>query len=472
MRHTEDPGSTPRDRRNPSGAVTRTVTAKARTRKEHRLLLALVLVFVCLAAGIMTVGYLSYQHFARQYRSQVESQLSAVADLKVAELGRWRFERLGDAGVVFENVTFSNLVARLFAGPKDVDAQRQIQVWMAQYRTHLQYDETRLLDPQGVTHLSAPANLPPASAAVRARIAHVVQSRQVELTDVYRNDHDGRAYITTLIPILDTQVRQRVIAILALRVDPEQYLFPFIRRWPTASQSAETLLVRRDGSDVLFLNELRFQKQTALALRIPLARSETLAVKAALGQTGIVEGVDYRGVAVIGDVRAVPGSAWFLVARMDSAEVLAPMRARLWDMVVVVGALVFSAGAGVGIVWRQQRVRVYRERLEAAEDLSETTAKLRRAEAMGHLGHWSLDLRARRLSWSDEVFHIHGIAVPAGRHRRVRIPRPAARPRRTAHSRLRRTCARQGRRPGEHVRDRVGRDRPAPERTRIAGEER
>ena len=84
---------------------------------------------------------------------------------------------------------------------------------------------------------------------------------------------------------------------------------------------------------------------------------------------GIVEGKDYRGVPVIASVRAVPDSPWFLVARMDISEVYAPLRERLWIMVILVGALLIGAGAGVGAVWRHQSARFYRERYEASEAL-------------------------------------------------------------------------------------------------------
>ena len=366
MRRTKDPGPAPRETRNLSGVGSGAATTNADPSREHHLLLVLILVFVCLSAGIVTVGYLSYRSYAAQYRAQVESQLLAIADLKVAELAQWRNERMGDAGLIFENAAFSDLVARLFAHPEDVDARGRTQAWMARCLTRPEYDEVRLLDPQGATRLSAPANPAPAPVAVRERIAEVVRSGQVAMTDVYRDEHDGREHIATLVPILHERDAHHVIGILTLRTDPEQYLFPFIRRWPTASRTAETLLVRRDGSDVLFLNELKFQKRTALALRIPLTRTDVLAVKAVLGQTGVVEGLDYRGVAVIGSVRPVPGSPWFLVARMDTAEILAPLRARRGDLAVVVGALLFAAAAGVGIAWRQHSARRYRERYEAA----------------------------------------------------------------------------------------------------------
>jgi len=54
-----------------------------------------------------------------------------------------------------------------------------------------------------------------------------------------------------------------------LRVTAQRFIFPLIQTWPTASASAETLLVRRDGESVLFLNTLRHQNGMPLTLRRP-----------------------------------------------------------------------------------------------------------------------------------------------------------------------------------------------------------
>ena len=126
------------------------------------------------------------------------------------------------------------------------------------------------------------------------------------LLDFHRDTADGAIYLALLAPIFAEQEANRPLGILVLRIDPRVYLYPHVQEWPVPSASAETLLVRREGTDILYLNELRFQANAALNLRTPLANTQLPAVKAALGQEGIVEGVDYRGVAVIADVRGVP----------------------------------------------------------------------------------------------------------------------------------------------------------------------
>ena len=54
---------------------------------------------------------------------------------------------------------------------------------------------------------------------------------------------------------------------------------PALRTWPLPSASGESLLFRRDGDAVLFLNDVRFGRDTAVKLRVPLTATHVLAVR-------------------------------------------------------------------------------------------------------------------------------------------------------------------------------------------------
>ena len=51
---------------------------------------------------------------------------------------------------------------------------------------------------------------------------------------------------------------------IEMQVDPREFLYPMIQTWPTPSRSAETLLIRREGDEVVYLNDLRHRANTAL----------------------------------------------------------------------------------------------------------------------------------------------------------------------------------------------------------------
>ncbi|MBI4826837.1 MAG: GHKL domain-containing protein [Nitrospirae bacterium] len=354
-----------------------------------RAVYVLVLIFVFLAAGTIISGYLYFRAHEKHYRGKVEQELSAIKELKVAELAQWRKERLDDAAILFRNASFSELVQRYFNKEDDPEARRHLLEWISKFQGIGEFNQVRLMDLQGATRLSVPGNIAPASIGELRNVSEVIQSGQPSITDFYRSDNDRRIYLAVKIPILNED-GSRPLAILSVRIDPEKYLYPLIQSWPTPSRTGETLLVRRDGDEVIFLNELRHRKDTAFSLRFPLSKKELPAAMAVLGTTGVVEGVDYRGVPVIVSIGPIPDSPWFIVSKVDEDEIYAPMRAILWAVVIVVGLLILGSGLGIGVVWRQQRAHYYKEQYKAelqlnlereksAEEIRKYTEELKRS---------------------------------------------------------------------------------------------
>jgi len=376
--------------------------------REHRPSLYLLLLFLVLAAGIITAGYLFYRSYARNFRGEVERGLSSIAELKVGQLVQWRKERLMDASFLYRNPAFSALVSRYLRNPADAGGHDGLQAWLENYIGYYQYDRASLLDARGVERMSAPETPNRIGSIISRRTSEILRSGQPVIQDFYRNENDGKIYLSVLAPIFDEQERDLPLGVVVLLIDPATYLYPFIQQWPTPSRTAETLLVRREGDEALFLNELRFRKNSALSLRVPLDKGDVPAVKAALGQKGIVEGVDYRGVPVVADVRGIPDSPWFLVARMDTTEAFKPMHERRWLIIGLVAVLLFGAGTGAGLIWRQQRLRFFRERLAAAETLRLSYERFLLANRATYNAIWDWDLRTNALWWNENFQTLFG----------------------------------------------------------------
>lgn len=340
-------------------------TVLATTKRASAVLFTL---FLILSAGIIGVGGLSFRAFTRSTRVAAEHQLAAIAELKVNGLTRWRQERLADGAVLVANPSFSALLRRGLDASQGMGPREELQTWLQSYLDSHHYNEVRVFDAQGEVRLTIPAGQPPASAVSRALVPEAMRSGKPTFQDFYRNDHTHRVHLAVLVPIIDDRNGRAPLGVVALRIDPGIYLYPFIETWPIPSATAETLLIRRQGDTVLYLNELRFRTHTALALTVPLATMTLVAAAAAAGREGTVEGVDYRGIPVLAALRQVPGSPWALVAKIDRAESEAPVRARLWLMLLVVAALVAGVGAGFALLWRHQIHGFERDKLREAQE--------------------------------------------------------------------------------------------------------
>ena len=121
----------------------------------------------------------------------------------------------------------------------------------------------------------------------------------------------------------------------------------------------------------MFLNSLRFNPTAALNLRFPVSRTDLPAVKAVLGQQGIVDGINYRGSPVLSALKAIPDSPWFIVANEDKSEVYAPLRERFWLTFLLMCLLELGGGAILLFIWRQQRLVVLQRHYELTQALRE-----------------------------------------------------------------------------------------------------
>jgi PAS domain S-box-containing protein len=309
-----------------------------------------VIIFAALALLLLAAGGWYYRSEARRLRAQKHEEIAAIGALKAGQLQQWRQERLNDATRMAGGPLVRKTMAEFLrepGGPLRADLQARLQI----ERTAGGYADALIFAPDGQLLLAANDAPEPLSPATRRVIAAALAGREAALSDFFRRD-DGRIQIDVAAAVRDAAGAP--LAVTVLRSDAAAFLYPLIQSWPTPSPSAETFIVRREGDFVVWLNEARHQTNTALTLRQPLSRVEIPAVQAALGRRGAFEGVDYRGVKVLSDLRPIAGAPWFLVAKVDTGEIFADMRARTTLIALVAGSLILLAAAGTAFLHRRE----------------------------------------------------------------------------------------------------------------------
>ena len=189
-------------------------------------------------------------------------------------------------------------------------------------------------------------------------MADAFRAARPTFRDLHLASATGAIEMDVLAPLM-SPTGQPVGAVV-LKIDPQIYLYPILQKWPEPSLSAESLLVRRDGDEVVWLNDLRFQPSTALQLRMPITATQMPGVMAALGVQGTFRGIDYRGVDVFSALQPVPDSPWSLVAKEDTAEALRFLGPITWSVGVSLACLLAVVGVSGRLAWQQAQNRYYR----------------------------------------------------------------------------------------------------------------
>ncbi len=336
-------------------------------------------ILAVIALGLVAAGYGFYRVSAQRIRLDKYNELSAIGKLKAYQIAQWRQERLDDVIKDAENPFFRKAVEALLKDSGNLALRDESRNLLMLEQTRGGYCDALLLDVDGRILLAAKDAPDPVDAAMVKAVAHARDGKKAILSDLFPCS-DGDANLDAVAAVLDAN--NRPIAVLILRSDATKSFYSLVQSWPILSRSAETLIVRKEGDDVLFLNELRHQAGTALSLRIPLTRSDVPAVQAVLGRRGMFEGKDYRGVKVLADLKPVPDSPWFMVAKVDASEILAEVNYRAWTGTVFVALFVLLATAAAAFFYRQRQVRIYRD-LYVSEREKRQTQELLRATLIG-----------------------------------------------------------------------------------------
>jgi PAS domain S-box-containing protein len=328
-----------------------------------------IAIFLIFALGIGAAGLWYYSAQRKGRLAESERQLSAIADLKIHEIANWRQERMGDAAVTVSNPYFAPHLRSILSGPISSESKAGLLAWMESLRKAAGYSKVLLLDAHTRTLLQTEDPADPTLDDITRRAAETaLRENRPAFSDLHFTDERGTVRMDVLAPISGTGSSAATLGVFVFRIDPYRYLYPFIQTWPTESATAETLLVRRDGNDVLYLNELRHRKGTALRLSFPISTDRLPAAMAVRGFQGIVQGHDYRDVSILAAVRAIPDSPWFFIAKVDLEEIMVPIR-REGTLLAIVGlGLIAAAGTGIGYVVRSEQVRHLRRERAGLEE--------------------------------------------------------------------------------------------------------
>lgn len=312
-----------------------------------------LLIFGLVAAGIALAGYAYLRRQQADMRKEIVQSLETVADLKVDQIASWRHERLSDARFLMRAPAVAKDVAAFLTAPEAPGPQADTRRWLELLKGGDRYERMVLFDRDLTPRIVVAESKVDDVSADPALVSKARQTGDVCMGDLTRDAGAGRVHMDVVAPVFPpgstpaaegtpggSRAVAEPIAFIELRLDPRRFLFPLIQNWPTPSASAETLLVRRDGGEVVYLNELRHRPGGGLVLRRLVSEAAPPAARAIPGGQGALENIDYRGVPVLAVARQIPETPWVMVAKVDQEEVYAPLRRQAWRVGGVVGSLV------------------------------------------------------------------------------------------------------------------------------------
>ncbi len=332
------------------------------TNKKH-----IIALMAILSLLVTTAGYFYYKGEEKSIRQEKYDELKAITDLKQNQIELWIKQRNADVKVVAQSPFFIKGIEEWLQDTSNGELRQNIVELLQPVQEEQGYENIFLATLNGQLLVSAKSGLEEFDSLTKQKIIESSKKREISSPDIYWSQIENEAHYDIITPITDSG--KETIAVLLFRTNLKSFLYPLIQTWPTPSKSAESVILRVEKDSVLFLNDLRFRKNAALKLKISLTQTEIPAVQAALGHTGIFEGIDYRGVEVLSDIRMIPTVNWIMISKVDRSEIYSGL---YLSAAVISGfsvLLIIICGIGFAFIYKERQKNIFIELYDKEKEL-------------------------------------------------------------------------------------------------------
>ncbi len=332
--------------------------------------LVLLLVFFCLTILVCLAAAVFYDYQKKTITEAAQINLTMLTNLKARQVGHWRHERIIHARLLTANRDLLDSI-EAFIHQRTPDRANHIIQALTPALSDSEDHAIVLTDASGQPILSVGDSINMKDHIDPEPLVMALQHRQVIFSKLFhvhshRTVHHGHSHadlrtthvhMNLIAPLYrHGDSGQEVFGALVFIINPEHFLVPLMTSWPVPSPSAESILVRKVDDSILRLTPSRHMVSPEMLVSAkPPKGYESPGSRILAEKEGVFLGYDYRQVPVLASVRKVDDSPWYLVAKIDKNEVMAPLF-RIAAIEAVTATLILAtAGLMMLLWWRRQQ---------------------------------------------------------------------------------------------------------------------
>lgn len=306
---------------------------------------------------IIVFGYVYLNFKFKKANETKGKELEAIARLKSDQISDWIADEKHDASSIAHNEILINLLETWLVEPTP-DNKQNVVSFLQTLKGEHEFENIYITSESGNPILSSDGNDYTIAPYLQEKAKQSVQTNSVLTTDLYNCPVHHAVHIDFIAPLKG--MKQLVNGAIVFQFDPSRFLFPLIQSWPVLSKTSETLLYKVAGDSILFLNELKYKKNTALNFSLPLTETHVIAVKAVnTTHMGFVEGKDYVGNKVLGYVLKIPNTEWIMVSKTNKKELFSALYYEMAIVILLVIFLLMFFTMGMAYLYNSRQKLIY-----------------------------------------------------------------------------------------------------------------
>lgn len=304
----------------------------------------IVAFLLCFSVFVIAAGFYLFHAYISQAKSKAKSELKAVAELKMEGIYNWRRERIKNLEIL-QNEGFSERIRKTIVYPDDPAVQKEMQNWFYGFIENYNYRRLCLIDMNGKEVMSTSDEDDDLHVTLADYTEALFGRQEVIFIDFYKERVSGKMRAALMAGMFDFLEGKKPLGAFIVKIDAEDYIFTYLKKWPVPRKSAETLLVRMENGKSTILNTY--------------------------------EGKDHTGDDVISYIVPVEGTPWHLITKIDTDEVFSRKKTVIISIAGAVLLLIVSVFLILLYFTKSQKFKYYKLIAQQSVEIKKSEEKFR-----------------------------------------------------------------------------------------------
>lgn len=336
-----------------------------------------VLILIIIISLFITFGaYQFYEWETANIRQQKEKILTAITTLKIKQIEDWYRDELNDAQTISRNPALLESVKVFSQNPSKVYKESLLSL-LNQIKTEHDYSDIILTSLDGKIITSTNDLIVNLNSVEKTTLEAVINQGKSLCTDLFPNDRSGNQQVLISFVSIGGNPNNNTAYALVLRMNPDDFLYPLVDRWPVPSRTSETFIFRVENEHILYLNNLRHKNIKVFDYRIHLTKVDLPAAKAAAGYKGIFSGKDYRNVDVFAYMDKIKDTPWYLISKVDNSEMFEEFPLLAIYVIGFTFLIILTIGSVLTLLYNWRQKTIYAELYKKEKEIWQQQEKFK-----------------------------------------------------------------------------------------------
>jgi PAS domain S-box-containing protein len=324
-----------------------------------------LLIFLISAAGVGAGGYTLYRQQVAEVRQRAAQMLADAADLTTRQIELWIADRRSGLEYAGSNALLAQGIDSLIRGREDkpVDSLRAA-LDLLRFSEEFERVQVFTIDGRPLIDTGGPVAM---TTPLQQWVRGAMITGRVVMSDLYvPADAVARRPAIDFVVTVNDRRDARPVAVLVARTDPEHFLLPALQPGRGERLATAYALARRDGDGVALLLTGSAGETEPVVLGHMAVTPAMAAAQVVAGRAGVFEARDHRGVEILATGRPIRATPWYLIGKVERQQVYAPVQRLARVALLFALAGLATAALLVAMWWRSERGKLT-ERIDAAE---------------------------------------------------------------------------------------------------------